>query len=244
MIETQVNQPYKYGWVTDIDADTIPQGLNEDIVRMISEKKQEPEFMLEWRLKAYRHWLEMVEPTWPNVTYPPIDYQAITYYSAPKSKKKLNSLDEVDPEVLRTFEKLGIPLLEQKMLSGVAVDAVFDSVSVATTFKDTLAECGVIFCPFSEAVPVLRGGARPSRADREVSRIGCAIQRQLFRRAQFRGLLGRLVLLHTEGRALSDGAVYLFSHEFGWNWAIRADADHCGRGCLRELSGRLLGPDA
>jgi len=152
VIETQVDQPYKYGWVTDIDADTIPQGLNEDIVRMISEKKQEPEFMLAWRLKAYRHWLKMVEPTWPNVTYPPIDYQAITYYSAPKSKKKLNSLDEVDPEVLRTFEKLGIPLLEQKMLSGVAVDAVFDSVSVATTFKDTLAEYGVIFCPFSEAV--------------------------------------------------------------------------------------------
>ena len=152
MIETQVGQPYKYGWVTDVDADTIPQGLNEDIVRAISEKKQEPEFMLEWRLKAYRHWLKMTEPTWPNVTYPPIDYQAITYYSAPKSKKQLQSLDDVDPEVLKTFEKLGIPLQEQKLLSGVAVDAVFDSVSVATTFKDTLAEHGVIFCPFSEAV--------------------------------------------------------------------------------------------
>ncbi len=152
MIETQVGQPYKYGWVTDVDADTIPQGLNEDIVRAISEKKQEPEFMLEWRLKAYRHWLKMTEPTWPNVTYPPIDYQALTYYSAPKSKKQLQSLDEVDPEVLKTFEKLGIPLQEQKLLSGVAVDAVFDSVSVATTFKDTLAEHGVIFCPFSEAV--------------------------------------------------------------------------------------------
>ena len=152
MIETQVGQPYKYGWVTDVDADTIPQGLNEDIVRAISEKKQEPEFMLEWRLKAYRHWLKMTEPTWPNVTYPPIDYQAITYYSAPKSKKQLQSLDDVDPEVLKTFEKLGIPLQEQKLLSGVAVDAVFDSVSVATTFKDTLAEHGVVFCPFSEAV--------------------------------------------------------------------------------------------
>ena len=152
MIETQVGQPYKYGWVTDVDADTIPQGLNEDIVRAISEKKQEPEFMLEWRLKAYRHWVTMTEPTWPNVTYPPIDYQAITYYSAPKSKKQLQSLDDVDPEVLKTFEKLGIPLQEQKLLSGVAVDAVFDSVSVATTFKDTLAEHGVIFCPFSEAV--------------------------------------------------------------------------------------------
>jgi len=152
VIETQVGQPYKYGWVTDVDADTIPQGLNEDIVRAISEKKQEPEFMLEWRLKAYRHWLKMTEPTWPNVTYPPIDYQAITYYSAPKSKKQLQSLDDVDPEVLKTFEKLGIPLQEQKLLSGVAVDAVFDSVSVATTFKETLAEYGVVFCPFSEAV--------------------------------------------------------------------------------------------
>ena len=152
VIETQVGQPYKYGWVTDVDADTIPQGLNEDIVRAISEKKQEPDFMLEWRLKAYRKWVKMTEPTWPNVTYPPIDYQAITYYSAPKSKKQLQSLDDVDPEVLKTFEKLGIPLQEQKLLSGVAVDAVFDSVSVATTFKDTLAEHGVIFCPFSEAV--------------------------------------------------------------------------------------------
>lgn len=152
MIETQVGQPYKYGWVTDVDADTIPQGLNEDIVRAISEKKQEPDFMLEWRLKAYRKWVKMTEPTWPNVTYPPIDYQAITYYSAPKSKKQLQSLDDVDPEVLKTFEKLGIPLQEQKLLSGVAVDAVFDSVSVATTFKDTLAEHGVVFCPFSEAV--------------------------------------------------------------------------------------------
>ncbi|MEC4688547.1 MAG: Fe-S cluster assembly protein SufB [Nitrospirota bacterium] len=152
VIETQVGQPYKYGWVTDVDADTIPQGLNEDIVRAISEKKQEPDFMLEWRLKAYRKWVKMTEPTWPNVTYPPIDYQAITYYSAPKSKKQLQSLDDVDPEVLKTFEKLGIPLQEQKLLSGVAVDAVFDSVSVATTFKDTLAEHGVVFCPFSEAV--------------------------------------------------------------------------------------------
>ena len=152
VIDAQVGQPYKYGWVTDVDADTIPQGLNEDIVRAISGKKQEPDFMLEWRLKAYRNWVKMTEPTWPNVTYPPIDYQAITYYSAPKSKKQLQSLDEVDPEVLKTFEKLGIPLQEQKLLSGVAVDAVFDSVSVATTFQDTLAEHGVIFCPFSQAV--------------------------------------------------------------------------------------------
>ena len=151
-IEQRVSEPYKYGWVTDVDADTVPPGLNEDIVRLISEKKQEPEFMLAWRLKAYRHWVTMTEPTWSNVKYNPIDYQAITYYSAPKTKKQLGSLDEVDPEVLKTFEKLGIPLSEQKRLSGVAVDAVFDSVSVATTFQDTLAEQGIIFCPFSEAV--------------------------------------------------------------------------------------------
>ncbi|MDH5643232.1 MAG: Fe-S cluster assembly protein SufB [Gemmatimonadota bacterium] len=151
-IETQVNQPYKYGWTTDIESDTVPAGLNEDVIRMISAKKEEPEFMLEWRLKAYRHWLTMTEPTWANVKYEPIDYDAITYYSAPKPKKELKSLDEVDPELLKTFEKLGIPISEQKRLSGVAVDAVFDSVSVATTFKDTLAEYGVIFCPFSEAV--------------------------------------------------------------------------------------------
>ncbi len=151
-IESRVTEPYKYGWETDVDSDTVPAGLDEDTVRLISAKKEEPDFMLQWRLRAYRNWVKMTEPTWPNVTYPPIDYQAISYYSAPKPVKQLDSLDEVDPEVLKTFEKLGIPLSEQKRLSGVAVDAVFDSVSVATTFKDTLAEHGVIFCPFSEAV--------------------------------------------------------------------------------------------
>jgi Fe-S cluster assembly protein SufB len=151
-IETQVNQPYKYGWVTDIDADTVPAGLNEDVIRMISEKKGEPEFMLDWRLKAFRHWSTMVEPTWANVKYEPIDYQSIAYYSAPKPKKQLTSLDEVDPALLETFEKLGIPISERKRLAGVAVDAVFDSVSVATTFREELDKHGVIFCPFSEAV--------------------------------------------------------------------------------------------
>jgi Fe-S cluster assembly protein SufB len=146
------NQEYKHGFFTDIEADTVPRGLSEDTVRLISAKKQEPEFLLQWRLKAYRHWLTMEEPKWPNVHYPPIDYQGIIYYSAPKPKKQLSSLDEVDPELRRTFEKLGISLEEQKRLSGVAVDAVFDSVSVATTFKDKLAELGVIFCSFSEAV--------------------------------------------------------------------------------------------
>ena len=151
-IEQQVNQPYKYGWSTDIEADLIPMGLNEDTVRMISAKKEEPEWLLEWRLKAYRRWIEMKEPQWANVEYKPIDYQAIRYYSAPKSQKKLDSLDEVDPKIIATFEKLGIPISEQKRLTGVAVDAIFDSVSVATTFKEKLAEQGVIFMPFSEAV--------------------------------------------------------------------------------------------
>jgi Fe-S cluster assembly protein SufB len=151
-IEQLANQEYKYGFVTDVEADVAPPGLNEDIVRLISSKKGEPEWMLEWRLKALRHWLTMKEPTWANVHYDPIDYQAIRYYSAPKQKKKLNSLDELDPEVRKTFDKLGISLEEQKRLSGVAVDAVFDSVSVATTFQAELAKLGIIFCSFSEAV--------------------------------------------------------------------------------------------
>ncbi len=152
-IETLANQEYKWGFVTDIEADAIPRGLNEDVIRLISAKKHEPEWLLEWRLKAYRHWLTMKEPTWANVQYPPIDYQDIIYYAAPKSKKDApKSLDEVDPELLKTYEKLGIPLKEQELLAGVAVDAVFDSVSVATTFKEKLKAMGIIFCSFSEAV--------------------------------------------------------------------------------------------
>jgi Fe-S cluster assembly protein SufB len=152
-VESLVNREYQYGFVTDIEADSIPRGLSEDVVRVISAKKQEPAWMLDWRLKGYRRWLEMKEPHhWANVTYPAIDYQNIIYYSAPKAMKPLGSLDEVDPELLRTYEKLGIPLSEQKLLAGVAVDAIFDSVSVATTFKATLAKSGVIFCSMSEAV--------------------------------------------------------------------------------------------
>ena len=152
-IQDLTEKEYQYGFVTDVEADTLPRGLNEDIVRIISAKKREPEFMLAWRLKAYRHWLTMREPTWQNVHYPPIDYQDIIYYSAPKSKDgQPKSLDEVDPEIRKTYDKLGIPLAEQQRLSGVAVDAVFDSVSVATTFKAKLAELGIIFCSFSEAV--------------------------------------------------------------------------------------------
>ncbi|MCT7963665.1 Fe-S cluster assembly protein SufB [Laspinema sp. D1] len=150
--KTLVNQPYKYGFITDVESDTLPPGINEDVVRLISAKKEEPEFMLEFRLRAFRQWQKMADPTWAHVNYPQINYQNIIYYSAPKKKQKLNSIDEVDPAILETFEKLGIPLSEQKRLSNVAVDAVFDSVSIATTFRGKLAEEGVIFCSISEAV--------------------------------------------------------------------------------------------
>jgi Fe-S cluster assembly protein SufB len=155
-IRDLAQQEYKWGFVTDIEHDSAPRGLSEDTIRFISAKKNEPEFMLEWRLRAYHHWAALekaqAEPKWAHIHYDPIDYQNIIYYSAPKQKPSINSLDELDPEIRRTYEKLGIPLAEQKMLAGVAVDAVFDSVSVATTFKAKLAEAGVIFCSFSEAV--------------------------------------------------------------------------------------------
>jgi Fe-S cluster assembly protein SufB len=152
-LEALANKEYKYGFVTDIEVDEAPRGLSEDVIRLISAKKGEPEWLLEWRLKAYRHWRTMEEPSWPNVTYPAIDYQNIIYYSAPKRQEdRPQSLDEIDPELLRTYAKLGIPLEEQKHLAGVAVDAVFDSVSVGTTFRQKLSEMGVIFCSFSEAV--------------------------------------------------------------------------------------------
>ena len=151
-IEELATREYKYGFHSDIDTEIAPKGLSEDIVRLISEKKQEPQWMLEWRLKAFRHWQTMTEPKWPNVKYPPIDYQEAYYYAAPKKQKTLESLDELDPKIKETFDKLGIPLLEQKRLAGVAVDAVIDSVSVTTTFKEQLAEKGIIFCSFSEAL--------------------------------------------------------------------------------------------
>ncbi|MBC6962352.1 MAG: Fe-S cluster assembly protein SufB [Nitrosomonas sp.] len=152
VLQHLVNQPYKHGFVTDIEADIAPKGLNEDIIRLISSKKNEPEWLLAFRLEAYRKWLDMVEPAWQNVKYPKIDFQDISYYSAPKPKKKLASMDEVDPELLRTFEKLGVPMHERAALAGVAVDVIFDSVSVATTYKEKLAEVGIIFCSISEAV--------------------------------------------------------------------------------------------
>jgi Fe-S cluster assembly protein SufB len=152
VLQKIVNQPYKHGFVTDIESDVSPKGLDENTIRMISAKKNEPEWLLEFRLKSYQAWLEMKEPTWPNVHYPKIDLQAISYYAAPKQKPKLKSMDEVDPELLRTFEKLGVPLHERMALAGVAVDVIFDSVSVATTYKSKLAEVGIIFCSMSEAV--------------------------------------------------------------------------------------------
>jgi Fe-S cluster assembly protein SufB len=150
-VEYLATKEYKYGFITDIEQETVPPGLDENVIRLISAKKQEPEWLLEWRLKSYRHWLTMQEPRWANVKFPPVDYQAIRYYSAPK-KKGAKSLDDIDPELLKTYDKLGIPLRERELLAGVAVDAVFDSVSVGTTFKAKLAELGIIFCSFSEAV--------------------------------------------------------------------------------------------
>ena len=152
-IEQAVASKYRHGFVTDIESDTVPPGLDEDVVRLISRKKDEPQFLLDWRLKAFRHWQTMTEPNWAYVKYPPIDFQSISYFSAPKQNKDgPKSLAEVDPKLLETYDKLGIPLHERARLAGVAVDAVFDSVSVATTFKDRLSKAGVIFCPFSEAV--------------------------------------------------------------------------------------------
>ena len=152
ILDDLATSEYKWGFVSDIESENAPKGLNEDIVRFISAKKKEPQWLLDFRLKAFRHWQGMTEPVWPNVQYPPIDFQDIIYYSAPKPKKQLASLDELDPEIKATFDKLGISLEEQKRLSGVAVDAVIDSVSVKTTFRETLAEKGIIFCSFSEAV--------------------------------------------------------------------------------------------
>ncbi|MCB0337429.1 MAG: Fe-S cluster assembly protein SufB, partial [Bdellovibrionales bacterium] len=151
-LERYANKEYEFGFVTEIESDSFEPGLNEDVIRRLSEIKGEPQFMLDWRLKAYKKWLEMDEPTWAFVQYPEIDYQDVVYYSAPKTLPSLESLDQVDPELLRTYEKLGIPLEEQKRLAGVAVDAVFDSVSIATTFKEDLKKAGVIFCSISEAV--------------------------------------------------------------------------------------------
>ena len=234
---------YKYGFVTDIESDKAPKGLSEDIVRFISAKKGEPQWLLDWRLDAYRRWLTMDEPRWARVEYPEIDFQDLYYYSAPKSTAGPKSLDEVDPELLRTYAKLGIPLVEQEILAGVerpqvAVDAVFDSVSVATTFKAELAKAGVIFCSISEAV------REHPELVQQVSRLGGAADRQFLRDAEFGGVLRRLVRLRAAGRALPDGAVDLFPHQREEHRPVRAHADHRRQGRLRQLSRRLHGAQA
>ena len=237
-IEALAKKEYKYGFVTDIEADAAPRGLTEETIRFISQKKDEPDWLLEWRLKAYRHWLTMQEPRWPNVQYPAIDYQDIIYYSAPKQTARPKSLDEVDPELLRTYEKLGIPLQEQERLAGVAVDAVFDSVSVATTFKEKLGELGIIFGSFSEAVrehPELvkkyLGSVVPPNDN-----FFAALNSAVFSDGSF--------CFIPEGRSLSDGALDLFPYQRGRDRAVRAHAHRCRRGSLGELPGRLHRSDA
>ena len=188
---------YKYGFVTDIDADTVPMGLNEDIIRLISRKKGEPDWLLDWRLKAYEFWQTMKEPSWAKLTYDKIDYQSLCYYSAPKQKAAPKSLDEVDSELLKTYEKLGIPLKEQEALAGVvAVDAVFDSVSVATTYR----------------AKHFRSRSRASRSGAPLSRFGRSLYRQFFCLPEFGSLYRRIVRLYSQRRPLSDGIVDLFPH--------------------------------
>jgi Fe-S cluster assembly protein SufB len=239
-IQDLTSQDYKWGFITTVEEDKVPKGLNEEIIRTISAKKDEPEFMLEWRLKAYRHWASLekaqAEPKWANVKYPPIDYQDMIYYSAPKAKPNRKSLDEVDPEILRTYEKLGIPLGEQKRLAGVAVDAVFDSVSVATTFKEKLAEKGVIFCPFSEAVrnhPELVKkylGSVVPYTDNFFASLNSAV----FSDGSF---------VYAQRRALPDGAFHVLPHQRIGDRPVRAHADHRRRRSVRQLPGRLHRPD-
>ena len=240
-VEALVNREYKYGFVTDIEQDTVPPGLSEDTIRFISAKKDEPEWLLEWRLKAYRRWLTMThEPTWANIHQAgePID-RSIAYYSAPKNNKPLGSLDEVDPKLLETYEKLGIPLSEQKLLAGVAVDAIFDSVSVGTTFKATLAKSGVIFCSFGEAVKehpdLVRkylGSVVPAN-DNYFAALNSAVFTD-----------GSFVYI-PKGDALSrwNSSTY-FPYQRRKHGAVRAHADHRRRGGLRLLSRGMYGAQA
>ena len=228
---------YKYGFVTDIDTDVIHRGLDEATVRLISAKKKEPDWLLEFRLKAFRHWQTLEMPTWAHLRIPPIDYQDIIYYAAPKKKEGPKSMDEIDPELMKTFDKLGIPLHERAQLSGMAVDAVMDSVSVKTTFKNTLAEKGIIFCSFSEAVQ--------HHPDLVQQYLGSVVSyRQLFRGSEFGCFFGWFVCLYSEGGTLPDGAEHLFSHQCAGDGAVRAHAHRGGRRCLRQLPGRLHGADA
>ena len=232
---------YEHGFYTDVDAEQAPKGLNEEIIRLISRKKDEPEFMLDFRLKAFRRWQEMEDPWWRPVDHPDIDYQDIRYYSAPKSvdeKQGPASLDEVDPEILRTFERLGVPLMEQKRVMGVAVDAVFDSVSVGTTNQEQLTRLGIVFCSITEAA---QGASRSGAA---LSRLGGAGGGQLLLRPQCGGIHRRVVLLHPAGGAVPDRPVHLLPHQRRRDRPVRAHPD-CGRPRqLGELRGRLHRADA
>ena len=214
VLQNLVNQPYKHGFVTDIESDVAAKGLSEDTIRLISSKKNEPEWLLEFRLKAFRHWLTMTEPEWANVKHPKIDFQAISYYSAPKPKAKLKSMDEVDPELLRTFEKLGVPMHERATLAGVAVDVIFDSVSVATTYKAKLAEVGIIFGSMSEAVqnhPELvkkyLGSVVPA-GDNYYAALNSAV----FTDGSF--------CFIPKGVKCPNGVIHLFSHQYRGNRAV------------------------
>jgi Fe-S cluster assembly protein SufB len=238
-IHSLLKQDYQAGFVTSIESDTLPPGLSEDVVRLISAKKGEPEWMLAWRLKAYAAWVSMKQPGWAHVSFPPIDFDEVSYYSVPKSMADgPKSLEDVDPELLRTYEKLGIPLHERAMLAGVAVDAVFDSVSVVTTFKEKLHEAGVIFCPISEAVHEY-----PELVQKYLGSVVPAT-RQLLRGAELRGVQRWILRLHPERGALPDGAVDLFPYQRGEDRAVRAHADHCRRRQSRQLPGRLHRADA
>ncbi len=231
-----LSRRYEAGFVTDIETDSLPPGLSEDIVRQLSALKQEPEWMTEWRLKAYRHWLTMPTPDWAKLNSSRSTIQAISYYAAPKQGPK--SLDEVDPKLLETYEKLGVPLHERAKLAGVAVDAVFDSVSVGTTFRKELAEAGVIFCSMTEAIREHR------RAGAAVSGQRGADRRQLFRRPELGRVLRRLVRVHPQGRALPDGAEHVLPHQRDQHGTVRAHLDRRGRGRLRVLPRRLHRADA
>ena len=226
-VEQLASREYRYGFETTLETDTFPPGLDEQVVRRLSAIKAEPEWLLEFRLKALRAWREMKEPAWHNLKIEPIDYQGLSYYSAPKKKTELKSMDEVDPDVRKTFEKLGIPLEEQKLLAGVAVDAVFDSVSVATTFRAKLAEIGIIFCSFSEAVK-----HHPDLVKQYLG-FGRAVHGQLLRHAELGGLQRRVVRLRAEGRAVPDGAVHVLPHQRAEHRTVRAHAHHRRRGLAR-----------
>ncbi len=229
---------YKYGFVTDIEADEAPPGLTEDTVAFISAKKDEPEWLLAWRLAAFRAWQKMTPPNWAKLNLAPIDYQAATYYSAPKQNAGPKSLDEVDPELLRTYEKLGIPIREREALAGVAVDAVFDSISVATTFKEELGKLGIIFCSFGEAVR--------EHPDLVRKYLGTVVPQNdnFFAALEFRGVQRRLVCLCAAGRALPDGIVDLLPHQRGEIGPVRAHPVDRRQGRLCQLSRRVHGAAA